>query len=67
MKKTFWKLTAKDAGEGEGLISPFEAISVAVGGSIGVGNIGGVATAIAVGGPGALLWMWIAAFFRYVN
>ncbi len=62
MKKTFGKLLVKDKGEGEGILSPFEAISVAIGGSIGVGNIGGVATAIAVGGPGALLWMWIAAF-----
>lgn len=40
----------------------FEAVSTAIGGSVGVGNIGGVATAMAVGGPGALFWLWIAAF-----
>lgn len=62
MRNTFGKMFSKDQGEGSGILSPFEAISVAIGGSIGVGNIGGVATAIAVGGPGALLWLWIAAF-----
>ncbi len=47
---------------GKGLITPFEAVATAIGGSVGVGNIGGVATAIAVGGPGALFWLWVAAF-----
>lgn len=46
----------------KGLITPFEAVSTAIGGSVGVGNIGGVATAMATGGPGALFWLWIAAF-----
>lgn len=41
---------------------PLEVISIAVGGAVGVGNIGGVATAIAVGGPGAAFWIWISAF-----
>ena len=41
---------------------PLEVISIAVGGAVGVGNIGGVATAIAVGGPGAAFWIWVAAF-----
>lgn len=62
LKQTFGKLLSKHEGEGqEGLLAPFEAISVAVGGSVGVGNIGGVATAIAVGGPGAVFWIWVAA------
>jgi alanine or glycine:cation symporter, AGCS family len=61
-KQTFGKLIGKHEGEGkEGLLSPFEAISVAIGGTVGVGNIGGVATAIAVGGPGAVFWIWVAA------
>jgi AGCS family alanine or glycine:cation symporter len=42
-------------------VSPYKAASVAVAGSIGAGNIGGVASAIALGGPGALFWMWITA------
>lgn len=47
--------------EEQGIISPFQAVSIAIGAAVGVGNVGGVATAIAVGGPGALFWMWIAA------
>ncbi|UQZ89223.1 sodium:alanine symporter family protein [Deltaproteobacteria bacterium Smac51] len=46
-----------------GNISPFEAICIAVGGAVGVGAIGGVAAAIAVGGPGAVFWMWVWGFF----
>ncbi|NQU39678.1 MAG: sodium:alanine symporter family protein [Lentisphaerae bacterium] len=41
----------------EGDVSPFQALTVAMGGTVGVGNIAGVATAIAAGGPGALFWM----------
>ena len=47
----------------EGSVSPFQAACVAIGGSVGVGCIGGVATAIATGGPGAVFWMWVWAFF----
>ncbi|MBS4536395.1 sodium:alanine symporter family protein [Clostridium sp. D2Q-14] len=47
----------------EGDISPFQALTTALAASIGTGNIVGVATAIAAGGPGALFWMWITAFF----
>lgn len=43
-------------------ISSFEAFSVALSGRVGTGNIVGVATAIAMGGPGAVFWMWIIAF-----
>ena len=39
-----------------------EAIATAVGGSVGFGNIAGVATAVTTGGPGAVLWMWLTAF-----
>jgi AGCS family alanine or glycine:cation symporter len=60
MKKTFGSMMQK-AGSGEGTISPWEAVTVAVGGAVGAGNIGGVASAIAVGGPGAVFWMWICA------
>lgn len=62
MKKTFGSLFDKsehDAGSGH--VSAFNAIATAIGGAVGVGNIGGVATAIAVGGPGALFWLWVAA------
>lgn len=49
-----------------GVLSPLEAMSVALGTTIGVGNIGGVATAIAVGGPGAVFWMWVAGMFGLI-
>ena len=44
-------------------ISQFQALCTALAATVGVGNIAGVASAIALGGPGAILWMWIAAFF----
>jgi len=46
----------------EGDISPFAALNVALAGTVGVGNIAGVATAIAAGGPGAIFWMWVSGF-----
>lgn len=45
--------------EGEGDISHFQALMTALSATVGVGNIAGVATAIAVGGPGAVFWMWV--------
>ncbi|TVP15668.1 alanine/glycine:cation symporter family protein [Shewanella sp. KCT] len=48
---------------GQGDLSSFAALCTALSATIGTGNIVGVATAIKVGGPGALFWMWLAAFF----
>jgi AGCS family alanine or glycine:cation symporter len=57
-------LFAKDEDDtGEGDVSSFAALCTALAATIGTGNIVGVATAIKAGGPGALFWMWIAAFF----
>lgn len=58
----------KKSGEkdGDGMISPYQAMSMALGTTIGVGNIGGVATAIAIGGPGAIFWMWMAGIFGMI-
>lgn len=50
-------------GEGEGDISPFAALMTALAATVGNGNIAGVATAIAIGGPGAPVYMWIAGLF----
>ncbi|HEP1273013.1 transporter [Streptococcus pyogenes] len=49
--------------EGHGDISSFAALATALAATVGTGNIVGVATAIKSGGPGALFWMWVAAFF----
>jgi AGCS family alanine or glycine:cation symporter len=51
------------AGAGAGDISPFSALMTSLSATIGTGNIAGVATAITLGGPGALFWMWITALF----
>jgi len=54
----------RDSGEeSRHTLSSFEAFCVAISGSVGTGNIVGVATAIALGGPGAIFWMWVIAFF----
>ena len=52
---------AKNHGEGD--VSSFKALCVALAATVGTGNIVGVATAVKLGGPGAVFWMWVAAFF----
>ena len=49
--------------EGDGDISSFQSLCTALSSTIGTGNIVGVATAIVAGGPGAVFWMWVSAFF----
>ena len=44
-------------------VSPFQAVSAALAGTMGTGNIAGIATALVAGGPGAVFWMWVSAFF----
>ncbi len=63
MKRTVGQMfTKEDSQKNEkGMLSSFEAISTAIGGTVGFGNIAGVATAVATGGPGAVLWMWLAS------
>ncbi len=61
-RETLGKAFRKSEGA-EGDVSPMQAMTVAMGGTVGVGNIAGVATAIAVGGPGAIFWMLISALF----
>lgn len=58
MKNTFGKMFGKR--EGEGSISPFSAAMTALAQSVGASNIVGIPTAIAIGGPGALFWLWVA-------
>lgn len=51
---------AKNGETAKGTLKPFQTLALAVGAVVGPGNIGGVASAIALGGPGAVFWMWIA-------
>src|SRR5690606_10777516 len=54
-------LRGKYSTRGPGQLSPYQAVSTALASTVGMGNIAGVAVAIAMGGPGALFWMWISA------
>src|SRR3989339_1058885 len=57
------KLSFSRTNEGEGDISQFAALMTALAATIGTGNLVGVATAVAAGGPGAVLWMWLTGVF----
>ncbi len=57
-----WRILFSSGKGNEGQTSPFQALSTALSGTVGTGNIGGVAMAIFIGGPAALFWMWITAF-----
>ncbi len=61
------KKKGKHLSKKETSVSPFEAFSTAISGTVGTGNIVGVSSAIMTGGPGAVLWMWISAFFGMVT
>lgn len=60
-KKTFFTMFSKEKNNKleEGVMTPFQAVSTALAGTVGNGNIAGVAAAIAIGGPGAIFWMWV--------
>ena len=60
MKATLGKIFKKSEA-GEGAITPFQAVCTALAATVGTGNIAGVAGAIAIGGPGAVFWMWMSA------
>lgn len=60
-KHSFGRFFRREIDTDQGAISPFQAVTSAMAATIGVGNIAGVATAIALGGPGAIFWMWVVA------
>lgn len=62
MKALFGSFSLNGGSEGAGL-SSFQALTTAIAAQVGTGNIAGAATAIASGGPGAIFWMWLSAFF----
>ena len=61
IKTVLGRLFRRDSA-GDGSITPFQAVCTALAGTVGTGNIAGVAGAIAIGGPGAVFWMWCSAF-----
>lgn len=62
LKSTLLKMFKKEQ-KGEGEVTAFQAVATALAATVGTGNIAGVATAIATGGPGAVFWMWLSAIF----
>ncbi len=66
MKNTIGKVFQKQSA-GKGEITPFQAVTTALAATVGTGNIAGVTGAIAVGGPGAVFWMWLSALFGMVT
>ena len=62
MQQTIGKLFHKKDAK-EGALTPFQAVCTALAATVGTGNIAGVAGAIAIGGPGAVFWMWFSALF----
>ena len=63
MKNTVGKLFKKSGKDHGANLSPFQAVTTALAGTVGTGNIAGVTGAIFIGGPGAVFWMWVSAFF----
>ncbi len=61
MRNTVGKIFDRKAAR-DGTLSPFQAVCTALAGTVGTGNIAGVAGALALGGPGAVFWMWCSAF-----
>ena len=62
MRRTFGGLFSKKGKAGKDGMSSFQALATAIAAQVGTGNIAGAATALAIGGAGAIFWMWIAAF-----
>ena len=80
LKSTFGSIAGKERGEGEeggegvldegrrkGRMTPFQAASTALASTVGMGSIAGVATALSIGGPGAIFWMWLLALFATIT
>ena len=67
MKSTVGSLFKRDLHKKDGGVSPFQAVTTALAGTIGTGSIAGLATALVLGGPGAVFWMWISALVGMVT
>ena len=61
LKNTFGKISEKTDADEKGRMTPFQATTTALASTVGMGNMAGVATALSIGGPGAIFWMWLLA------
>lgn len=62
-KLVFGQMFAKHEGGKKGEMTPFQSVATAIAAQVGTGNLTGAATALISGGPGAIFWMWVSAFF----
>jgi len=67
VRNTFGKIFEKTGDVGKTKITPFQAATTSLAGTVGMANIAGVATALSVGGPGAIFWMWLLAFLGMIT
>jgi AGCS family alanine or glycine:cation symporter len=67
MRNTFGRMFDRSGDQDKERMTPFQATSTSLAGTVGMGNMAGVATALSIGGPGAIFWMWILAFFGMIT
>ena len=63
MRNTFGRMFDRHGDQNKERMTPFQATTTSLAGTVGMGNMAGVATALSIGGPGAIFWMWVLAFF----
>ncbi len=66
-RKSFGQILSRAGDDNAQRMTPFQATSTSLAGTVGMGNMAGVATALSIGGPGAIFWMWILAFFGMIT
>lgn len=67
LRNTFGGMFSRSGDSDPERMTPFQATSTSLAGTVGMGNMAGVATALSIGGPGAILWMWVLAFFGMIT
>ncbi len=67
LRSTFGQMFDRSGDQSANRMTPFQATSTSLAGTVGMGNMAGVATALSIGGPGAIFWMWVLAFFGMIT
>ena len=67
MRNTIGRMFDRSGDQNKERMTPFQATTTSLAGTVGMGNMAGVATALSIGGPGAIFWMWVLAFFGMIT
>ncbi|MGI9262954.1 MAG: alanine:cation symporter family protein, partial [Woeseiaceae bacterium] len=67
LRNTFGRMFNRQGDANPERMTPFQATTTSLAGTVGMGNMAGVATALSIGGPGAIFWMWVLAFFGMIT